>query len=46
MSEPESIDGVRYHAVDRGFGGLFIATPIVVMYPGLCFSLAEMSPDS
>src|SRR5687768_8888897 len=28
-----------------GFGGLFIATLIVVvMYLGLCFSLAEMSP--
>jgi ethanolamine permease len=85
MPEPESIDGVRYHAVDAayfekrglrkyagvwslwalgvgavisgdffgwnfglaagGFGGLFIATLIVVvMYLGLCFSLAEMSP--
>jgi len=85
MSEHESIDGVRYHAVDSayfekrglrkfarvwslwalgvgavisgdffgwnfglgvgGFGGLFIATLIVVvMYLGLCFSLAEMSP--
>jgi hypothetical protein len=85
MSEPESIDGVRYHSVEAGyfekrglrkyagvwslwalgvgavisgdffgwnfglaaggFGGLFIATLIVVvMYLGLCFSLAEMSP--
>ena len=85
MPEPESIDGVRYHAVDAayfekrglrkyagvwslwalgvgavisgdffgwnfglaagGFGGLFIATMIItVMYLGLCFSIAEMSP--
>jgi ethanolamine permease len=37
--------GWNYGLATGGFGGLFIATIIVsIMYLGLCYSLAEMSP--
>ena len=37
--------GWNYGLVSGGFGGLLIATGIVaVMYVGLCFSIAELSP--
>jgi ethanolamine permease len=37
--------GWNFGLAAGGFGGLFVATAIVtVMYAGLCFSIAEMSP--
>jgi len=37
--------GWNYGLAVGGFGGLFLATIVItVMYVGLCFSIAEMSP--
>ena len=37
--------GWNFGLAAGGFGGLFIATlVVVVMYAGLCYSIAEMSP--
>ncbi len=37
--------GWNFGLAEGGFGGLFVATVVVmVMYFGLCFSIAEMSP--
>lgn len=37
--------GWNFGLASGGFGGLFIATVIItIMYAGLCFSIAEMSP--